>query len=76
MPTCSAEEIRGNISHEWRSQHSNWKIAGGATDISLEQTSEASDSPIVSAACSTLATSLFAETLPNQTGSPHLSGAN
>ena len=35
-------KIRGNISHEWRSQHSNWKIAGGATDISLEQTSEAS----------------------------------
>jgi hypothetical protein len=34
-------KIRGTISHEWRSQHSNWKIAGGATDISLEQTSEA-----------------------------------
>jgi hypothetical protein len=34
-------KIRGNISHEWRSPHSNWKIAGGATDISLEQTSEA-----------------------------------
>src|SRR5436189_823278 len=34
-------KIRGNISHEWRSQHSSWKIAGGATDISLEQTSEA-----------------------------------
>jgi len=34
-------KIRGNISHEWRSQHSNWKLAGGATDISLEQTSEA-----------------------------------
>src|SRR5205809_1378187 len=34
-------KIRGNISHEWRSKHSNWKIAGGATDISLEQTSEA-----------------------------------
>src|SRR5438105_3378815 len=34
-------KIRGNISHEWRSQHFNWKIAGGATDISLEQTSEA-----------------------------------
>jgi hypothetical protein len=34
-------KIRGNISHEWRSQQSNWKIAGGATDISLEQTSEA-----------------------------------
>jgi hypothetical protein len=34
-------KIRGNVAHEWRSQHSNWKIAGGATDISLEQTSEA-----------------------------------
>src|SRR5436305_3435256 len=34
-------KLRGNMSHEWRSQHSNWKIAGGATDISLEQTSEA-----------------------------------
>jgi hypothetical protein len=34
-------KIRGNISHEWRSVHSNWKIAGGATDISLAQTSEA-----------------------------------
>jgi hypothetical protein len=34
-------KIRGNFSHEWHSQHYNWKIAGGATDISLEQTSEA-----------------------------------
>src|SRR6266516_517183 len=34
-------KIRGNISHEWRSQHSNWKIAGGASDISLGQTSNA-----------------------------------
>src|SRR5207245_9952515 len=34
-------KIRGNISHEWRSQHFNWKIAVGATDISLEQTSQA-----------------------------------
>jgi len=34
-------KIRGNISHEWHSQHSNWKIAGGASDISLAQTSEA-----------------------------------
>jgi hypothetical protein len=33
-------KIRGNISHEWRSQHFTWKIAGGATDISLEQASE------------------------------------
>jgi len=34
-------KIRGNISHEWRSEHSNWKIAGGASDISLAQTSDA-----------------------------------
>src|SRR5438046_10454279 len=34
-------KIRGNISDEWRSQHSNWKIAGGASDISLGQTSDA-----------------------------------
>src|SRR5437016_12796299 len=34
-------KIRGTISHEWRSQHSNWKIAGGASDISLAQTSDA-----------------------------------
>jgi hypothetical protein len=34
-------KIRGNISHEWRSQHSNWKVAGGANDISLAQTSDA-----------------------------------
>jgi hypothetical protein len=34
-------KIRGNISHEWRSAHSNWKIAGGANDISLAQTSDA-----------------------------------
>jgi hypothetical protein len=33
--------LRGNISHEWRSSHSTWKIAGGATDVSLAQTSEA-----------------------------------
>jgi hypothetical protein len=34
-------KIRGNISHEWRSEHFNWKIAGGASDISLAQTSDA-----------------------------------
>jgi hypothetical protein len=34
-------KIRGNLSHEWRSQHANWKIAGSGTDISLAQTSEA-----------------------------------
>src|SRR2546430_9813638 len=34
-------KIRGNISHQWRAQRSNWKIAGSAADISLAQTSEA-----------------------------------
>ena len=34
-------KIRGTLSHEWRSQHANWKIAGSATDLSLAQTSEA-----------------------------------
>ena len=34
-------KIRANISHEWRSEHFNWKIAGGASDISLTQTSDA-----------------------------------
>jgi hypothetical protein len=34
-------KIRGNIAHEWHSPRYNWKIAGGATDISLAQTSEA-----------------------------------
>jgi hypothetical protein len=34
-------KIRASISHQWRSQHSNWKMAGSATDISLAQTSEA-----------------------------------
>jgi hypothetical protein len=34
-------KIRGNISHEWRSEHLSWKIAGGASDISLRQTSDA-----------------------------------
>ena len=34
-------KIRGNIAHQWRSQRSNWKIAGSAADISLAQTSEA-----------------------------------
>src|SRR5947208_1137934 len=34
-------KIRGNISNEWRSEHSRWKIAGGASDISLAQTSDA-----------------------------------
>ncbi len=34
-------KIRGNISHQWRVQRSNWKIAGSAADISLAQTSEA-----------------------------------
>ena len=30
-------KLRGNISHEWHSQHSNWKIAGAANDLSLAQ---------------------------------------
>jgi hypothetical protein len=34
-------KLRANISHEWHSQHSNWKIAGGAADISLAQISDA-----------------------------------
>ncbi len=34
-------KLRGNISHEWHSQYLNWKIAGGATDLSLAQISEA-----------------------------------
>src|SRR6058998_1054036 len=34
-------KLRGNISHEWHSPHSNWKIAGGAADLSLAQISDA-----------------------------------
>ena len=34
-------KLRANISHEWHSPHSNWKIAGGAADLSLAQISEA-----------------------------------
>ena len=34
-------KLRANISHEWHSPHSNWKIAGGAADISLAQISDA-----------------------------------
>src|SRR5215468_10709369 len=34
-------KLRANISHEWHSRHSNWKIAGGATDLSLAQISDA-----------------------------------
>jgi hypothetical protein len=34
-------KLRASTSHEWRSPHFNWKIAGSATDISLAQTSEA-----------------------------------
>jgi len=30
-------KLRANISHEWHSPHSNWKIAGGAADLSLAQ---------------------------------------
>jgi hypothetical protein len=34
-------KLRGNISHEWHSQASNWKVAGGAADLSLAQISDA-----------------------------------
>ena len=34
-------KLRASASHEWRSPHFNWKLAGSATDISLAQTSEA-----------------------------------
>src|SRR5437762_4415955 len=34
-------KLRANISHEWHSRYSNWKIAGGATDLSLAQISGA-----------------------------------
>jgi hypothetical protein len=34
-------KVRANISHEWHSRHSNWKIAGGAADLSLAQISDA-----------------------------------
>jgi hypothetical protein len=34
-------KLRANISHEWHSPHRNWKIAGGAADVSLAQISEA-----------------------------------
>ena len=34
-------KLRGNLSHEWHSRYSNWKIAGGATDLSLAQISDA-----------------------------------
>ena len=34
-------KLRTNISHEWHSPHRNWKIAGGAADLSLAQISDA-----------------------------------
>ena len=34
-------KLRASTSHEWRSPHFNWKMAGSATDVSLAQTSEA-----------------------------------
>ena len=34
-------KLRANISHEWHSPHYNWKIAGGAADLSLAQILEA-----------------------------------
>jgi hypothetical protein len=34
-------KLRANISHEWHSARSNWKVAGGAADLSLAQISDA-----------------------------------
>jgi hypothetical protein len=34
-------KLRANISHEWHSRHSHWKIAGAAADLSLAQISDA-----------------------------------
>ena len=34
-------KLRANISHEWHSPHSNWKVAGGAADLSLAQIADA-----------------------------------
>ena len=34
-------KLRANISHEWHSRYSNWKIAGGAADLSLAQIADA-----------------------------------
>jgi hypothetical protein len=34
-------KLRANISHEWHSRYSNWKIAGNAADLSLAQISDA-----------------------------------
>jgi len=34
-------KLRANISHEWHSTHRNWKVAGGAADLSLAQISDA-----------------------------------
>ena len=34
-------KIRASFSNEWRPGHSNWNVAGAATDISLAQTSQA-----------------------------------
>src|SRR5215831_4226065 len=34
-------KLRANISHEWHSRYSNWKIAGVAADLSLVQISDA-----------------------------------
>jgi hypothetical protein len=34
-------KLRANVSHEWHSRHSNWKIAGGTADLSLAQISDA-----------------------------------
>lgn len=34
-------KLRGSVADEWRSQRSNWNMAGSAGDISLSQTAEA-----------------------------------
>ncbi|HEY2125519.1 MAG TPA: hypothetical protein VGG94_08670, partial [Chthoniobacterales bacterium] len=33
-------KIRANVSNEWSARPSNWNLAGSATDVSLEQTSQ------------------------------------
>jgi hypothetical protein len=34
-------KLRGNVTDEWRAQHSTWTVAASASDISLAQTAEA-----------------------------------
>src|SRR5205823_5552287 len=54
-------KLRANISHEWHSRYSNWKIAGGAADLSLAQISGSLG---------------FAAIWPNQTARPPRSGVS